>query len=380
MKIIRGGVSAPLKFKSNGLWCGIKRSGKPDLALIASDIPAVTAGVFTQNSVKAAPLLVSLKHIKNNSIQAIIVNSGNANCFTGKCGLAYAEKTTHIIGKLLNISHTDVLVSSTGIIGKPLPFKKIEAASQRLVNGLNRTGSMKAAKAIMTTDLKAKEICVTLPLNGKTVTIGACAKGSGMVAPNMATMLAFITTDANINAKMLKKAIQTASELSFNRITIDGCMSTNDMAVLMANGATGNKQITTNDAVFQKFQNALNFVCLDLAKKMVLDGEGATKFIEITVKGAKTEKQAKDIGLTIANSVLVKTAAFGKNPNWGRVAAAVGSLGIKSITEKNLKIDFSDFSKKNIAIIVTLEIGKSQSTVYTSDLSYEYVRINGDYN
>jgi glutamate N-acetyltransferase/amino-acid N-acetyltransferase len=380
MKIILGGVASAKKFRANGLWCGIKKSGKPDLALIASDIPAVAAGVFTKNSVKAAPLTVSLKNIRDHKIQAIVINSGNANCFTGRFGYTYARQTTRLIGQLLNIPDTDVLVSSTGIIGKPLPYKKIEAAAPRLVRGLSANGSVKAAKAILTTDLKTKEICVTLTINGKTVTIGACAKGSGMVAPNMATMLAFITTDANISAKMLKHAIKAASELSFNRITIDGCMSTNDMAVVLANGATGNKKISAAGKEFDKFQSALNHVCLDLAKRMVKDAEGATKFIAITVRGAKSDKQAKQTGLAIANSALVKTAAFGKNPNWGRVAAAVGSLEIKSVTEDTLKINFSDFSKEDITIEVSLGIGKGSATVYTSDLSYEYVRINGAYN
>lgn len=373
------GFTKPKGFKANGLWCGIKKS-RPDLALMISEVPAVAAAVFTKSSIKAAPLIVSQKHIRNGSIQAIITNSGNANCFTGRFGRIYAEKTTELIGNLLNISKNDVFVLSTGIIGKPLPYSKIENSGKKLVNGLSKGGGRKAAKAILTTDLALKESSSSFNLNGHKITIGGCAKGSGMVAPNMATMLAHLSTDCNISSKMLKIAMKKASEHSFNCITVDGCMSTNDTAVILANGLAGNPKITKPGPAFDKFYSALEKVCFDLAKMMVLDGEGATKFIEITVNKAKSVKQAKDIGLMIANSVLVKTAAFGSNPNWGRVAAAVGSLGIASITEENLKIKFSSFKKKNIKIDVQLNIGQATSTVFTSDLSYEYVRINGAYN
>lgn len=380
MKTIKGGITAAKGFKANGVSCGIKRSGKLDLSLIVSDKPAVSAGVFTKSSIIAAPLVVSKKHMRSNKTKAIIINSGNANCFTGNFGLIYAQRTTELIGKLLHVKKEYVIVSSTGIIGKPLPYKKIQAAAKGLVSGLNKAGAKKAARGILTTDTKIKEVSVQFTLSGKKITIGGCAKGSGMVAPNMATMLAFVTTDANINAKMLKSALRSATQQSFNRITIDGCMSTNDMATILANGSAGNPVITAKSKGFNAFCDALNFVCLNLAKKMVLDGEGATKFIEIEVKGAKTERQAHQASVTIANSVLVKTAAFGNNPNWGRVAAAVGSLGIKSITETELKIKFSSFQEKYIKIDVDLNIGKQSATVFTSDLSHEYVRINGEYN
>lgn len=380
MKILNSGVTTPKGFKANGLWCGIKRSGKPDLALITSDVIAIGAASFTKNSIKAAPLLVTQKHIKNNKIQAFVVNSGNANCFTGEFGLKYAQETTAIFSKLLNIKKENVIVASTGIIGKPLPFEKIKGASSDLVKGLSIDGSHSAAKAILTTDLKTKEISVEFTIDKKKVKIGACAKGSGMIAPNMATMLAFITTDVAITPKMLKLALKNAVDLSFNCITIDGCMSTNDMAAIMANGLAGNKIINTNNKNFIEFSKALNYVCLDLAKKMLIDGEGATKFITIKILNATTEKQAKTIALAIANSVLVKTAAFGSNPNWGRVAAAVGSLGIKNIKEENLKIKFSSFDKKDIEIITDIGIGNKNATAYTTDLSYEYVRINAEYN
>lgn len=379
MKNYPGSVTKPKGFKANGLYCGIKRSGKLDLSLIYSEVPAVSAAVFTKNSVKAAPLLVCQKHIQGNITQAIIVNSGNANCFTGNFGLLYAEKTAELVAKLLRIPKTYVLVSSTGIIGKPLPFEKIKEAAAGLIKGLSVKGAVKAAKGILTTDLRTKEIYKTLILGGKRVTIGACAKGSGMTAPNMATMLAFITTDGAINAPMLKKALNNAVDRSFNSISVDGCMSTNDMVAVMANGMARNKMIMKPNKDFKIFSEGLNTVCLDLAKKIVLDGEGATKFIEINIQGGKTHEQARAIGLGIANSNLVKTAAFGSNPNWGRVAAAVGSLGYP-ITEKNLRIKFSPFDKKDIQINVWTNLGKAQATIYTSDLSYEYVKINGEYN
>ncbi len=382
MKILKNGsVTSAHGFKANGMACGIKRSLKPDLALIFSEIPATAAGVFTKNSVKAAPLLVSEKHLKNLKAQAIITNSGNANCFTGHFGYIYAQRTAALVAKLLKIKESDVVVASTGIIGKPLPYNKIENAAAQLVHDLNHTnGGHKAAQAILTTDLVVKEIAIQLELGGGKVTVGGCAKGSGMIQPNMATMLAYITTDAAIKSALLKKALKEAVEPTFNSISVDGCMSTNDMVVILANGLAGNKTITTAGKDYQKFCQALTFVCLDLAKKIILDGEGATKFIEITVVGAKTKVQAKQAALAIANSNLVKTAAFGSNPNWGRVAGAVGSLGIRTVTEKNLKIKYSPFHKKNIHIMVDLNLGKKKATVYTCDLSYDYVKINGDYS
>ena len=271
-------------------------------------------------------------------------------------------------------------MTSTGIIGKPLPYNKIVDAAPALIKGLSAKGGGKFARAIMTTDLKIKEIAVEITIGGKKVTVGGCGKGSGMVAPNMATMLGFVTTDAAISLKMLKIALKRATERSFNSITVDGCMSTNDMVTLQASGLAGNKKIVTEDGDFKKFYQALEFVCIDLAKKIVQDGEGATKFLTINVKGAANEAQARNIAKTIANSALVKTAAFGSNPNWGRVGAAVGSLGINKINEHNMKITFSPFDKKEIAITVQLPLGRASATVYTCDFSYEYVRINGEYN
>ncbi len=379
MKVVEGGVTAPLGFKANGMYCGIKRSGKADLGLIYCDKPAATVGVFTKNSIKAAPLVVTMRKIKKGMAQAIIVNSGNANCYTGPIGLKYAEQSTEVVAKILDLNPDHVLVSSTGIIGKQLPFTKIKEGAPALVKGLTEKGGTKFARAIMTTDLKLKEIAVVVTIGGKKVTIGACGKGSGMIEPNMATMLGFVTTDAAISLKMLKLALSRATAKSFNAITVDGCMSTNDMVTLTANGLAGNTVITTAGQDFETFYRALEHVCIDLAKKIVLDGEGATKFIEITVNGAKDFNQAKMIAMKVANSNLVKTAAFGSNPNWGRVAAAVGALGLK-IAEDDLKINFSSFKEKNISIKVGLSLGRGEATVWTSDLSCDYVKINAEYN
>jgi glutamate N-acetyltransferase / amino-acid N-acetyltransferase len=380
MKIVKGGVTAPKGFLANGLPSGIKRSGKADLGIIVSYLPAVTVGVFTKSSIKAAPLVVSMKHIKKGTGRAVLVNSGNANCYTGQTGLKHAKGSTEMVAKILGVSPTDVLVTSTGIIGKPLPYNKIVDAAPRLIKGLSAQGGTKFARAIMTTDLKVKEIAVEVTIGGKKVVIGGCGKGSGMIEPNMATMLGFVTTDAAISHKMLKLALKRATERSFNSITVDGCMSTNDMVTLQASGSAGNKKILKEDGDFKKFYRALEFVCIDLAKKIVQDGEGATKFLTIDVKGAANEAQARKIAKTIANSALVKTAAFGSNPNWGRVGAAVGSLGINKINEHNMKITFSPFDNKEIAICVRLPLGRASATVYTCDFSYEYVRINGEYN
>jgi len=380
MKKIKGGVTAPKGFLANGISSGIKRSGKSDLGIIVSEYPAVTAGVFTKSSIKAAPLVVSMKHIKKGSSRAVLVNSGNANCYTGKTGMKHAQDSCGLIANFLGVDPTNILVTSTGIIGKPLPYNKIVDALPLLIKGLSSKGGSKFARAIMTTDLKVKEIAVEILIGKKKVTIGACGKGSGMIEPNMATMLGFVTTDVTISHKMLKLALKRATLRSFNSITVDGCMSTNDMVTLQASGLAENKKIMAEDGDFKKFYQALEFVCIDIAKKIVQDGEGATKFLTVAVKGAANEIQARKIAKTIANSALVKTAAFGSNPNWGRVGAAVGSLGINKINEYNMKITFSPFNKKEIAINVQLPLGRASATVYTCDFSYEYVRINGEYN
>ena len=380
MKVISGGITKPQGFRAHGMWSVIKRSQKKDLSLVVSEVPATTASVYTQNSVVAAPITVCRRHGRNGRARAIIVNSGNANCFTGKQGYADAVRMAETCATALGIKATDVLVASTGIIGKPLPIDKITAALPELTAALSPAGGKAFAQGILTTDLVIKERTVRLTVGGKPVIIGGCAKGSGMIAPNMATMLGFITTDAAITGKMLKQALKEANEDSFNCISVDGCMSTNDMVTVLANGMAGNPVIDKPGKDYDAFRDALKDVCLDLAKKIVLDGEGATKFVTIHVKGTKTAKQAREIGLMVANSMLVKTAIYGSNPNWGRVAAAVGALGIKGIAEDSLNISFSSFKKKDVSITTTLQLGRAEATVYTSDLTHEYIRINTEYN
>ncbi len=380
LRVVRGGVTRPRGFVAHGLWCGVKRSGRPDLSLIVSRVPASAAGIYTRNSVKAAPLIVSRRHLRRGRARAIVTNSGNANCFTGAFGLAYAERTARRIADLLDIPVEEVVVASTGIIGKPLPIRKILKACPDLVEGLSPSGGEAAARGIMTTDTFPKEAAVRCEIGGRRVTVGACAKGSGMIEPHMATMLAFITTDASVAPSVLRTALREAAATTFNRITVDGCMSTNDMVVVLANGMAGHRRIErVGGGDYRIFVAALQAVCLDLAKKIVEDGEGATKFITVEVRGAASEKEAERIARAVADSNLVKTAAYGCNPNWGRVAAAVGSVGLP-ISEEDMRIRFSSFKGRKIRILVECSRGPHRAVVYTSDLSVKYVKINGRYN
>ncbi|MFP4473002.1 MAG: bifunctional glutamate N-acetyltransferase/amino-acid acetyltransferase ArgJ [Candidatus Omnitrophota bacterium] len=378
---IRGGVTTPCGFRANGLSCGIKRSGKTDLSLIVSDVPAAAAAVFTRNSVKAAPLLVSRKHLRDQTAQAIMTNSGNANCMTGDFGLVYARQMAEGTAACLGIRTQDVIVASTGIIGQPLPYARIAEKTPDLVRGIgaSRVKARRAAEAIMTTDTRLKESAVRLTLGGKTVHIAGCAKGSGMIEPNMATMLGYITTDAAIDPLLLKQSLREAVDMSFNCITVDGCMSTNDMVTVMANAQAGNRKMTRTGPHFRLFTTALREVCLDLAKQIVRDGEGAKTFMEITVKGAVSIRAARKAAKAIANSNLVKTAHYGPRPNWGRIAAAVGSLDM-GITPEILKIDLTRVKKNEIILTVDIGFGDYAATVYTCDLTADYVRINGEYN
>ncbi|TRZ49774.1 bifunctional glutamate N-acetyltransferase/amino-acid acetyltransferase ArgJ [bacterium] len=370
----------PKGFKASALACGLKKSGKLDLALFYSAASAKAACLFTANIIQAAPLKVTKKYLKNNkAFRAVIANSGNANCFTGKAGLKDAQGMSALTAKELGIKKEAVLVASTGIIGRRLKLDKIKKAMPALVKSLSPNGIAKAKRAIMTTDTFAKEITVKFNSAGKTITICGIAKGAGMIAPNLATLLCFIFTDADITQGALKQALKIAADDSFNCITVDGCMSTNDMAMLLANGAAGNSLIDT-DRNFGAFSKALNTVCLELAKMVVKDAEGATKFIQIRVENAKTGKEAKQVALSIANSSLFKTAMFASSKNiLGRTVAAAGASGV-DIKEEDLKISSSPLKKKEVNINVSLKRGKSSATVYTSDLSYEYVKINAEYN
>ena len=388
----------PLGFRASGFSAHIKKSGKLDLALIYSDRPAIAEGVFTSNKIKAAPVELCIRTLrKGTSVQAIIVNSGNANCMTGRRGLKDAQKTAELLAQHLKVGRGQVLVSSTGIIGRPLPIEKIEAALPFLVKGLSRNRLSDAALAILTTDTFVKIAVRKIRIGGKAITISGIAKGAGMIAPQLkhASMLAYVVTDAVITKKALRLALQSATQDSFNAITIDGCMSTNDTLIALANAAAYNKVIKEGSKAFRVFASALKNVCLELAKMIVLDAEGATKFIKIDVSGAKSDKEANGLAMSVANSNLFKCAMFAANPNWGRIAAALGSIDSclewqkldislnsvfvfnkgRQITLKNRNL----LKGKRIDIKINLNKGKGHACAYTSDLTYEYVRINAEY-
>lgn len=369
----------PKGFKANGIACGIKKSGRLDLAILYSDTPASASCRFTTNKIQAAHIIMDKRHLKyNRGFRAILVNSGNANCFTGKVGLKDAQELIQSLGGILGINKKSILVASTGIIGRRLPMFKIKKALPTLINGLSKQGIEKVKRAILTTDTFAKEITARFNIGSGVVTLCGIAKGAGMIAPNLATMLAFILTDANITPRALDKALGICVAKSFNCITVDGCMSTNDTAAVLANGEARNNLIDINNN-FNLFLKALNTVCLKLAKLIVSDAEGATKFICIKVKGAKNFSEAKKTALCIANSNLFKTAMYGENPNFGRIIAAVGAGNI-DVKEKDLRIKVSPLNKKNIDVNVYLNRGDMQATIYTSDLSPRYIKINAEYN
>jgi glutamate N-acetyltransferase/amino-acid N-acetyltransferase len=378
MKVYKKAI-LPIGFKANGLACGIKKSGKLDLALFETRLPAKAACLFTTNKIQAAPIQLNKKHLKGNQqYHSIIVNSGNANCFTGEKGLRDAEESAKVLAHTLGAKKESILVASTGIIGRRLPLFKIKRAIPDLVKGLSRPGIDKAKKAIITTDTFTKEVTAKFDIGNRMVTICGVAKGAGMIAPHMATMLSFILTDAQISVGALKKALKVAVDQTFNCITVDGCMSTNDAVMVLANNAAGNPLIDINKN-FALFVQALKIVCLRLAKLIVLDAEGASKFIQIKVSQAKSFAEARQVALSIANSNLFKTAMYGENPNFGRIASAVGASGI-AVKEKGLKIKVSPLNKKYIDVSVSINQGRASATVYTSDLTCEYIKINAEYN
>jgi glutamate N-acetyltransferase/amino-acid N-acetyltransferase len=379
MKIYKKAI-LPLGFKAKGIASGIKKSGKLDLALLYSDIPAKAACQFTINKIQAAPIQLNKIHLKKSKrFQAIIVNSGNANCFTGEPGLRDAEETAKELAKALNTKKENILVASTGIIGRRLPLLKIKKAVPELVTGLSKEGINKTKIAIMTTDTFSKEITVKFNLGKRTVTICGIAKGAGMIAPNMATMLTFILTDALISQQALNKALKVCVDNSFNCITIDGCMSTNDSIMMLANGQAKNALIDNKGENFNTFTKVLQTVCAELAKMIIKDAEGATKFIRIRVDKAKSFTQARQVAKAIANSNLFKTAIYGENPNFGRIVASIGASGV-DVKEKDIKIRVSPLKKKEIKVDVLLNQGDDCAIVYTSDLTPEYIRINAEYN
>ena len=402
MTLIDGGVCAPLGFRANGIHCGIRKNKtKKDLALIVSDVPASCASVYTTNLVKGAPITVTKKNIEDGVARAIICNSGNANTCNFD-GIEKAEKMCQLTADALGISPSDVVVASTGVIGMPLDVKPIEMGMEVLVAGLGKHSEY-AANAIMTTDTRMKEIAVKFEIGGVKCKIGGIAKGSGMIHPNMATMLVFITTDCAISPEMLRKALSLDIKDTFNMVSVDGDTSTNDMVTVMANGMAGNTPIENeNDPEFIKFRAALTTVTVNLCRMIAGDGEGATKLLECTVSGAKTKEDAKIAAKSVICSSLVKSAMFGSDANWGRILCALGysgadidvngvnvsfrsAKGVVDVCKNGSGIEFSEEKAKEVLleeeiyIDVVLSDGDFGATAWGCDLTYDYVKINGDY-
>lgn len=393
------GVTFAKGFTAAGVKAGIKKSGNLDVAVIYTKTQAVVAGTFTQNKVAAAPVYVSKEVVATGTAHAIVANAGCANACTGQQGLDDAHKMAQIAADELGVNADDVIVGSTGVIGVNLPMDKLEAGIKDAVANLSADGSDNAGRAIITTDTHSKSVTCEFELSGKTVRMGAIAKGSGMIRPNMATMLCYITTDIAIDQALLQKAVSGCVEKSFNMISVDGDMSTNDMVIVLANGEANNAKITEENADYQIFFDKLMMLCTELAKQIAADGEGASKFLTINVKGAKSFADAKTVGMAIANSPLVKTAFFGEDPNWGRVICAVGYSGADMVPEKtvvkfggitifangtgatyNEKALAHVMKEKDIVIDIELNMGQEDATVWSCDLSYEYVKINGEYH
>ncbi len=404
LKKIKGGITCPKGFKATGNHIGVKKKRK-DLAIIYSEVPAKVSGVFTKNVVKAAPVIWCQGILKRKkTIQAVVINSGNANACTGEVGKKHTAIMAEKTAKCLNLDLYEVLVSSTGIIGVPLPIEKITNGIEENYKNIGNKvedGNL-AAEAIMTTDTFAKQIAVELTIGGKAVKIGGMAKGSGMIHPNMGTMLSYITTDANISQELLDKAFKESNLDSYNMISVDGDTSTNDTAIIMANGLACNEEIIEENEDYEKFKKAVHYVNLYLAQQIVKDGEGAGKLISVTVSGAKTKEDARKLSKSVITSNLVKTAFFGEDANWGRIVCALGYAGVDFdlnktsisfnclgneiyLMQNGIPLEFDEeIAKKilmevEIAVNIILEEGKEQATAWGCDLSYDYVKINADY-
>lgn len=402
IKQISGGVCAPQGFSGAGIHCGIRKNHtKRDLALILSSVPASAAAVYTTNLVKGAPLEVTKKHLENGIARAVICNSGNANTCNAN-GIEIAETTCELLAKELGIAAEDVIVASTGVIGQRMSIEPFKTGIPVLCAALGENNSALVGEAIMTTDTKLKEVAVEFTAGGKTCRLGGIAKGSGMIHPNMATMLVFLTTDCAISPEMLKKALSSDVQDTFNMVSVDGDTSTNDMVSIMANGLAGNAEISSEGEDFESFMKALNSVTVYLCRCIAGDGEGATKLLECSVTGAKDRSAAKTVARGVICSSLLKAAMFGADANWGRVLCAVGYSGAdvdihkvdvafrsKAGTVKVCKdgagIDFSEdeakkiLSESEIDILVSLGDGSASATAWGCDLTYDYVKINGDY-
>jgi len=384
-------------FAGSGISCGIKKRGKKDLALIFSEKPARAAGLFTTNIVKAPPVLVGMERIKSGLCQAVLINSGVANAFTGKAGMRAALLTTECAAGELGIDESLVIPSSTGVIGGPLPVDKINKAMPRLVEELSEEGLPDAAQAIMTTDAFPKYAITKVGIGGRTGTVCVIGKGAGMIMPNMATMLAYILTDINVGKRTLTKVLKNATDNSFNKIIVDGDTSTNDTVLILANGKLGNTALGLTGTLYRKFEQAVTEAASEVAEMIVRDGEGATKTVKIIVKGAKTVSDAESVARTIGTSLLVKSALYGEDPNWGRIVAAAGRAGVdfdpdkldlyigehkilrnsKEVMDEAKALEIMKTPK--FSITLDLKTGKRASFVITSDITYDYLKINAHY-
>ena len=386
-------------FRFAGVACGIKESGRKDLALIVSDRPAAAAAVFTRNRIKSPSVTAGAKNVGRGQLQAVVVNSGNANACNGEPGMADAREMAALVAEGLSVPASEILVASTGVIGRPLPMDVIRQGIREALDRQPLGPDPDAAESIMTTDTVPKTCAVRCDLGGTSAVVGGIAKGAGMICPDMATMIGVVTTDAAIAPGALKSALRRAVGKSFNCITVDGDMSTNDTVFILANGAAGNPEITQPEGdAYERFTEALEHVCTDLAKKIARDGEGATKLVEIRVRGARSDEDARTIGMSVANSVLVKTAIYGHDPNWGRILCAVGYADAESDPDaidlylcghqltrdgRGLPLDEpamrEALSVEEIPVEIDLKRGDGAATVWTCDMSHEYVTVNAEY-
>ncbi|MDE0485283.1 MAG: bifunctional glutamate N-acetyltransferase/amino-acid acetyltransferase ArgJ [Candidatus Poribacteria bacterium] len=399
MKQIDGGITAVPGIQAAGIHAGIKKAELKDLAIIVTDAPAAAAGVFTKNSVTAAPVLVCRQHLSDSVAQAIIINSGNANACTGELGMSNAQRMASTTAEQLGIDENLVLVSSTGVIGQQLPIDKIENGIQIAANSLSAAGGADAAEAIMTTDTHPKSAAVEMEIDGKPVRIGGIAKGSGMIAPNMATMLSYLTTDANINSEMLQSALNRVVNNTYNLLTVDTDRSTNDTVIILTTANAENTEIVEAKGThYETFCEGLQFVCTELVKMLARDGEGATKLVEVVVKHARNRGDAEKAARAVAESPLVKTAVFANDANWGRIMMAIGKSGAEFdpyqvdvlladyvLVKNGMDAGYDEekatqlFDNDPVRITIDLRAGDAEITMWTCDYSYDYIRINADY-
>lgn len=405
MKHIEGGVTAAKGYKASGTSAGIKKNGSMDMAMLISEVPCVAAGTFTTNIVKAAPVKWDQEVVYNHPFaQAVVCNSGVANACTGTEGYGYCQETAEKAAEVLGIDKMSVLVASTGVIGQQIPIDKIKAGVEKLVPMVEDTidGGTLYAKAIMTTDTVKKEVAVSFELDGKTVTVGGCCKGSGMIHPNMCTMLGFVTTDIAISKELLQKALSASVEDTYNMVSVDGDTSTNDTVLLLANGLAGNEMITEENEAYARFAEALNYVNTYLAKAIAGDGEGATALFEVKIIGAQSKAQAVTLSKSVVTSSLTKAAIYGHDANWGRILCAMGYSGAQfdpekvdlyfesaagklQIIENGVACDYSEeeatkiLSEEAVTAIADIKMGDATATAWGCDLTYDYVKINADY-